>query len=687
MKHLIYVWLGMCMFSACADSGVSNKNAMSMGKKDEKIVLRTLDSLKARYAELDVERARKGVQQAANLWHEHDGSAADFVAFCLDNYVNDAREREALFHDLSGKFELIFGHFHHIDVGLTAPLQEAGGEVHKIDMDMGGYSVAAHFNDDMYDSKVAFTVILNFPAYTLAEKQQFGVNWSRLQWGYARLGDWFTSRVPAQVQQGVSTANTLAETYISDYNIVMDALRNEEGQQLFPDGMKLISHWGLRDELKSNYADATRGLEKQRLIYTVMKRIVTQEIPEKVINNGAVTWKPISNKVYENGAEIQASAEPDTRYKVFADNFKAMSAVDAYTPSLPTAIERAFDGDMEFSKEEVKAMFTTFISSPQVKQVAALVAKRLGRPLEPFDIWYDGFKSRSSIPEDALTAKTRKLYPDAKALERDLANLLRRLGFTGAEAQRIGDKIQVDAARGSGHAWGAVMKGDKARLRTRIPEAGMDYKGYNIAVHEFGHNVEQTISLYDVDYYMMNGVPNTAFTEALAFIFQKRDLELLGMKENNPHKQALETLDIFWGCYEIMGVALVDIATWEWLYAHPQATPAQLKENVLCIAREIWDAHYAPVLGEPGSPVLSIYSHMLNSPLYLANYPMGHLIEFQLEAHLRGKPFASEISRIYKLGRLVPQAWMRQAAGQEVHIEPMLDAVDKAVEQLTVNNE
>ena len=129
--------------------------------------------------------------------------------------MNDEREREALFHDLSGKFELIFGHFHHIDVGLTAPLQEAGGEVHKIDMDMGGYNVAAHFNDDMYDSKVAFTVILNFPAYTLAEKQQLGANWSRLQWGYARLGDWFTSRVPAQVQQGVSTANTLSETYIS----------------------------------------------------------------------------------------------------------------------------------------------------------------------------------------------------------------------------------------------------------------------------------------------------------------------------------------------------------------------------------------------------------------------------------------------------------------------------------------
>ena len=34
------------------------------------------------------------------------------------------------------------------------------------------------------------------------------------------------------------------------------------------------------------------------------------------------------------------------------------------------------------------------------------------------------------------------------------------------------------------------MKGQRSRLRTRIPSQGMDYKGYNIAIHEFGHNVE-----------------------------------------------------------------------------------------------------------------------------------------------------------------------------------------------------
>ncbi|MDR3235168.1 MAG: hypothetical protein LBT48_00370 [Prevotellaceae bacterium] len=685
MKFFTYLIMGMTLLPAC--TGVcpdTDASGASLLTTRAAIVAQTLDSLRAHHAAVDEARALKGIRQAASLWTAQDGSADEFAAFCTANYVGDDAAREALFRRMSDKLELIFGYFHRIDVGLTAPLQEAaGGDIQKIDLDMGSYNVSAHFNDDMFRSKAAFTVMLNFPSFTLAEKQRLGGQWSRLEWGYARLGDCFTARIPAQAAQAASDAATAAETYIADYNIAMGALRNEAGEQLFADGMTLIAHWGLRDELKSNYADDVRGLEKQRLIYRVMTRIVAQEIPAVVINNGSVAWRPVSNTVYDGENEVAAAAEPDTRYRIFIDNFKAARAADRYTPDVPTAVQRAFDGGMEFSKDEIDAMFTALVSSPQVKQAAALIAQRLGRALEPFDIWYDGFKSRSSISEDALTAQTRARYPDAKALERDLPNLLRRLGFVDVEARRLSSKIQVDAARGAGHAWGAVMKGDKARLRTRVPASGMDYKGYNIAVHEFGHNVEQTISLYDVDYYVLNGVPNTAFTEALAFVFQKRDLELLGMKENSPDKQALETLDIFWGCYEIMGVALVDVAVWEWLYAHPDATPAQLKESTLRIARDVWNAYYAPVLGGVDSPILSIYSHMLSNPLYLSNYPLGHLIEFQLEAHFRGKSLAGEIFRIYKLGRLTPQLWMTQATGQEVSIEPMLNAVDAAVVQLT----
>jgi oligoendopeptidase F len=237
----------------------------------------------------------------------------------------------------------------------------------------------------------------------------------------------------------------------------------------------------------------------------------------------------------------------------------------------------------------------------------------------------------------------------------------------------------VDPARGSGHAWGAAMKGSLSHLRTRISEGGMDYKGYNIAVHEFGHNVEQTLSLYDIDNYMMSGVPNTAFTEANAFIFQSRDLFLLGMKDDNPAKEKLETFDAAWSLMEIMGVGMVDMKVWKWLYENPNATPAQLKKSTISIAVEVWNKYFAPVLGVKDSPILAIYSHMIDSPLYLPNYSYGHVIQFQIEEYLKGKNFSSEIERIFKQGRLTPQQWMVGAVGSKISTRPIVNALDKAL--------
>jgi hypothetical protein len=330
----------------------------------------------------------------------------------------------------------------------------------------------------------------------------------------------------------------------------------------------------------------------------------------------------------------------------------------------------------------VEQLFTGFCSSPQVKKVADLIGKRLGRPLQPFDIWYDGFKARSAMNQDELDKITRAKYPNTAAFEADIPNILIKLGFTSDKAKEIASHITVDPARGSGHAWGAAMKGDKAHLRTRIGKQGMDYKGYNIAIHELGHNVEQTISLYFVDNYMLQGVPNTAFTEALAFLFQKRDLFLLGKKDENPDKEAIAALDNFWMSYEIMGVSLVDMKVWKWLYEHPDATKVQLKETVIQNAIDVWNQYFAPVFGVNDTPILAIYSHMIDNPLYLSNYPVGHLIDFQIDEYLKGKNFADEVLRIYSTGRIIPQLWMKNAVGNEISIRPLLEATDKALNKM-----
>jgi hypothetical protein len=151
------------------------------------------------------------------------------------------------------------------------------------------------------------------------------------------------------------------------------------------------------------------------------------------------------------------------------------------------------------------------------------------------------------------------------------------------------------------------------------------------------------------------------------------------MKENDPNKTHLLALDNLWSCYEIMGVSLVDMAVWKWLYANPTATPEQLKEQVVKTAKEVWNKYYANVFGVKDSPILAIYSHMIDNPLYLSAYPIGHLIEFQMDKYMTGKNVGDEMQRMLKQGRLIPQSWMMGAVGAKLSIQPTLDAAEEAM--------
>jgi hypothetical protein len=641
-----------------------------------------IQSVKEKNPGADAAMVEKGIRHAASLWRETDGTADVFVKFCNEQFIGDAAAKEASFNRLSQYLESLYGHFNKLSLDMQENMHLQKGELLPVDPLFAGYNPGAHLINDLYENKIAFIVALNFPYYTTEEKNQLGGNWSPLQWGYARMGDVFSARIPSELVQKASQVAAEGDAYIADYNIYMGHLLSKEGRKLFPQEMVLLSHWNLRDEIKANYANKETGYEKQQMIYRVMQRIVDQSIPKGVINSGKQDWNPFTNEVTVDGAKVDSLAEKDGRYQQILNNFHVYQATDVYSPSAPTAIERSFSVAMQIPQPEVEKLFTEFLSSPQIKEVAAIIQKRLGRELAPWDIWYDGFKARSSINEEMLNGMTEKKYPNAKALEADLSNLLLKLGFTKEKAQFLASRISVDPARGSGHAWGAQMKSEKAHLRTRIPATGMNYKGYNIAVHEFGHNVEQTISLNEVPNYMINGVPNTAFTEALAFVFQERDLMLLGMKDTNPEKETLKTLDIFWSLYEIMGVSLVDMKMWQWLYAHPQATATELRDAVLGITKEVWNAYYAPVFGMKDQTILGIYSHMINSPMYLPNYAFGHLIHFQLEEHFKSHPFATEVERIYSLGQLTPNEWMKQAVGMPLSNEAILKATGEAIKKV-----
>jgi hypothetical protein len=466
----------------------------------------------------------------------------------------------------------------------------------------------------------------------------------------------------------------------------------EKGERLFPSGKRLITHWNLRDELKANYADKKDGLAKQRTIAKVMERIVTQSIPKAVIDNPKLDWNPFANTVVA-GAEIEKDApaertdkpstdpEPNTRFQKVIDHFHAKQKIDKFSPIAPTHIARAFDA-AEIPEEQVRAILVEILASPLAADAAQLMEKQLGRKLEPHDLWYEF--GGGDLPEAELDAATRKKYPTANAFAADIPRILKALGFTADRAKHLSENITVDPSRGAGHAMEARRRGDKAHLRTRVEKGGMDYKGYNIAVHELGHNVEQTFSLYDIDHTLLAGVPNTAFTEALAFLFQARDLELLGRPNKNADAKRLEVLDAYWNTREIAGSALVELDVWKWLYAHPDATAAQLRDATVKIAAETWDKYYAPTLGGKGTVLLGIYSHTITSPLYLFNYVLGHTIAFQVEQLVAGKPpatFAKEFERVARQGAILPDLWMRGATGKPVTAQPLLDAAAAAIKR------
>jgi hypothetical protein len=646
------------------------------------------------YGQKHKSRITRGLHQVSTYWRATDGDQSTFEEFVRSNFTVDETTINAMFYRYQDHLEKINGHMDRIILNLREHADLDRGPLLSFDELFAGYNPAAHLTDDFFNNKLAFIVLLNFPLTTLDERSTAGKIWTRRQWAETRLASHFMERIPAEVNLEISRISSESDQYISGYNIWMHHLINEKGERLFPPQLRLLTHWNLRDEIKAQYADATDGLERQRMIQKVMESIVDQSIPESVIDNPFVDWNPYSGEV--RPADVKDSempepelkkdiskSEPDTRYLMLQQNFKGHRLADPYWPTMPSFIDRRFDISREIPESRVKEIFEKILTSSLLTDIAGLIKDRIGRDLEPFDIWYNGFKPRAKYSEQQLDELIAKKYPDASHFKKDIPTILRKLGFSAGRTREISRLISVDPARGSGHAWGAQMRDTETHLRTRIGSGGMDYKGYNIAIHELGHNVEQVISVNNIDYTLLQGVPNTAFTEAMAFVFQTRDLELLGLAKRDEFSTAMQTINDFWATCEIASVALVDIAIWHWMYDHPQATVSELKEAALSTSKNIWNTFFATIFNKRDITLLGIYSHMISYPLYLADYPLGHMIAYQIEERMKqSRSVGEEFDRMARIGNIAPDLWMMQATGNEVGPEALIKATEQALSNL-----
>ncbi|MDZ7776585.1 MAG: hypothetical protein U5L09_13735 [Bacteroidales bacterium] len=132
--------------------------------------------------------------------------------FAWENFVIEGEQQKCS--ENSAQLQALWGKYHEMEVLLKEPLHLSGPPITKTDMIFGSYNPRAHLTEDLYQNKAAFLVALNFPFYSLDEKSEKAGEWSRKEWAYARMGDLFTSRLPASLEQEISSTLTEADTYI-----------------------------------------------------------------------------------------------------------------------------------------------------------------------------------------------------------------------------------------------------------------------------------------------------------------------------------------------------------------------------------------------------------------------------------------------------------------------------------------
>ncbi len=627
----------------------------------------------------DAERITRGINQVANLWLSENGTEADFTTFCMKQFLPSGPDLDTAFMSIERQFEVIRGHSREISLALDYPVVTMVRPVSELDRLFAKSAPST----DYYKSELALAIALNFPYYSSAEKEQLGAEWSRVEWARVRIGDMFEYRSdPDKEPEPIELPDDLRD-YTSLYILSMDHMLSPDMEILFPVGTRLNSHNGLRDEIKGLYS-RDQPLERQELISSIVMHIIYQTIPQCMIGETDFYWEPEANRVFiregDQYIETDFTPEADRRYQVLHHSMISKMRKDVMYPEGSSYLTRTFE-NRQLSEEKIIALLESVVASPEKAVVARMIEERLGRKIEPFDIWYSGFQSHANMSMDELDAIIRKKYPTPMAFQEDIPQILRRIGFPDSQADFIGEHVVVDPVPSGGHANGPQMKGAKAHLRTRFEPYGLNYKGYRIGMHEIGHTIEQNVSMYMSDFYFLKGIPSSPFTEAMADLIAYRDMAGLGVSPSySQEERELNAISTFWFVCEMGAEALHEIKVWHWLYDHPDATVDELKKATLNLAREIWNDYFAEIFGVEDIPIFAIYNHFISGALYLHSYPLGNIVLMQLEEYFEGRDFAAEMIRMCTIGNLTPDLWMIQATGKPLSSEPLLNSLRKALE-------
>jgi len=618
--------------------------------------------------------AAEGVRQVALAWRETDGSIEEFRSFVQRRFIADPAQRRTLLERVEDTWFQLYGHLGEMRRMFQRWRDLEGCEDPGIDDLLAEFTPAPDLSEELYRSKLAFVVLLNFPRRTLAEKLASGPSWSVEEWAAARAADAVPYRVPRSVSDLTRAAHQRAIDFINAFHVPVDCVVDGRGSHPFPPGRKLLVHWLLRDEIKNLYGNKD-GLPRQRLLERIFGRYIDGTMPKAVLAGKARSWCPFSNEV--DGEPAAASELVGMqRYAVWHELFQVAKAADPYYPDYPRHIERAIELGNQLSVQRVEALLRNLLAADVRRDVMALVQRRLGRPLEPFDIYFNDITPQE--PAENLHAAVCRRFAAFDDFQRQLPTILKELGFDGRTADFLARHIQVDPARGYGHASPAGLPEYPSFLRTNRVDNRMNWPALNCSMHELGHCVEQVFGLHRAPRRMLRGRPNSAITEAVAFTFQTYTRNVAGIAYPRGYEHAATVKEYLSAC-EIAGAALVDLLVWRWLYENPDASVQRLRDEAIATADRVWQEYFQPHFGPDPNHLLAAYQHMVSMMLYLPNYVAGFVISHQIRRHLKPETLAAEVERMCSQGNLSPSLWMQRAVGSDISEEGLHQDVRDAL--------
>ena len=160
---------------ACATPTATEKPAAAVQEKpvDQAALVAALVQ---KHGESARARAERGVKQVAAFWRAQDGDAAALKAFVEESFADDP---DPLLKRFSAAFEQIDGHLNEIGRALRSWSELELGPELPVDQTFAALDVGAHLSEDLFTTRLAFVVLLNFPQPDLNEMVAQGPRWSR----------------------------------------------------------------------------------------------------------------------------------------------------------------------------------------------------------------------------------------------------------------------------------------------------------------------------------------------------------------------------------------------------------------------------------------------------------------------------------------------------------------------------